>query len=126
MLLVLILLIASLPTSAVVTDTVVIQEWPVPWASSRPRDPYVAPDGTVWFVGQRSDYAASFDPASAEFVRFDLPAGSGPHNLIVDANGTVWYAGNQQGHIGKLNPEDGAIETIPMPNAAANDPHTLV
>jgi len=33
MLLVLILLIASLPTPAVVTDTVVIQEWPVPWAS---------------------------------------------------------------------------------------------
>ncbi|MDX1429049.1 MAG: hypothetical protein R3282_02125, partial [Rhodothermales bacterium] len=61
-----------------------ITEWEVPWASSRPRDPYVAPDGRVWFVGQRSDYAAVFDPSTQEFSRFDLESGAGPHNLIVD------------------------------------------
>src|SRR5690554_6043608 len=33
-------------------DTVAIQEWEVPWKDTRPRDPYVAPDGQVWFVGQ--------------------------------------------------------------------------
>ena len=26
-----------------------IEEWEVPWERSRPRDPYVAPDGRVWF-----------------------------------------------------------------------------
>jgi len=30
-----------------------LEEWQVPWLESRPRDPYVAPDGRVWFVGQR-------------------------------------------------------------------------
>ena len=37
-------------------------EWTVPWDDSRPRDPYVAPDGTVWFVGQVGDYVAKLNP----------------------------------------------------------------
>src|SRR5688500_971041 len=72
-----------------------IREWPVPWEASRPRDPYVAPDGKVWFVGQRGDYLAWLDPASGEMKRRDLPAGTGPHNLVVAPDGLVWYAGNR-------------------------------
>ncbi|MDH3297941.1 MAG: hypothetical protein OEM96_06670, partial [Gemmatimonadota bacterium] len=30
-----------------------VEEWTVPWPDSRPRDPYAAPDGRVWFVGQQ-------------------------------------------------------------------------
>jgi virginiamycin B lyase len=107
-------------------DTVVITEWQVPYEESRPRDPYVAPDGRVWFVGQRSDYVAVFDPNTGEFERFDLPEGTGPHNLIVDSDGTVWYAGNRAAHIGKLDPVTGEIEQIPTPDPPAGDPHTLV
>ena len=44
-------------------EAVVIDEWDVPWEGSRPRDPYVAPDGRVWFVGQTADYVARLDPA---------------------------------------------------------------
>ncbi|MCK5447884.1 MAG: lyase, partial [Gemmatimonadetes bacterium] len=107
-------------------DTVVITEWLVPYEESRPRDPYVAPDGRVWFVGQRTDYAAVFDPKTGEFERFDLPEGTGPHNLIVDSDGTVWYAGNRAAHIGKLDPVTGEIEQIATPDPPARDPHTLV
>ncbi len=103
-----------------------IEEWTVPWPESRPRDPYVAPDGRVWFVGQRSDYAAVFDPTTEEFRRYDLPTGAGPHNLIVADDGKVWYAGNRQAHIGVLDPATGEIEQIPMPDDRARDPHTLV
>jgi len=97
---------------AVTADTVVLTEWLVPYVESRPRDPYVAPDGRVWFVGQRTDYVAVFDPNTGEFERFDLPEGAGPHNLIVDSDGTVWYAGNRAAHIGKLDPVTGEIEQI--------------
>lgn len=103
-----------------------IEEWEVPYEESRPRDPYVAPDGNVWFVGQRSDYVAEFDTESEEFRRIDLPDGAGPHNLIVDDEGMIWYAGNRAAHIGKVDPEDGSIEQIPMPNESPRDPHTLV
>ena len=103
-----------------------IQQWQVPWADSRPRDPDVGPDGRIWFVGQGSDYVAVFDPSTEEFKRFDLGPGTGPHNLIVGDDGTVWFAGNQAGYIGRLNSGNGQIEQIAMPDARAKDPHTLV
>ena len=47
-------------------------EWEVPWgAEGRPRDPYVAPDGTVFFVGQSGNYIARLDPRSGQFTRFE-------------------------------------------------------
>jgi virginiamycin B lyase len=103
-----------------------LDEWTVPWEQSRPRDPFVAPDGRVWFVGQRSHYAAVFDIATGEFRRFELPDGAGPHNLIVAPDGIVWYAGNRQAHIGRLDPRTGAIEQIPMPDGRPRDPHTMI
>lgn len=103
-----------------------VEEWTVPWPDTRPRDPYVAPDGRVWLVGQRADYAAVFDPATEEFERFDLGEGTGPHNLVVADDGLVWFAGNRQRHVGVLDPETGMIERIRMPDEAARDPHTLV
>lgn len=103
-----------------------IQEWQVPWENTRPRDPYVAPDGDVWFVGQRGDYISEFDTETDQFRRIDLPDGAGPHNCIVDEQGYVWYAGNRAAHIGRVNPENGSIEKYPMPDNRARDPHTLI
>jgi len=103
-----------------------VDEWDVPWPDSRPRDPYVAPDGRVWFVGQRADYAATFDPTTRQFERHDLPEGTGPHNLIVAPDGEVWFSGNRAAYIGRLDPATGRITRIPMPNETAHDPHTLV
>jgi virginiamycin B lyase len=103
-----------------------ITEWTVPWPNTRPRDPYVDPlhPERVWFVGQRDDYAAYLEPANGTFTRFELLPGSGPHNLIV--SDVVWYAGNGDGHIGKLDPASGGIQRFNMPDAAADDPHTLI
>lgn len=113
----------ALPGTAQQLD---IQEWDVPYADSRPRDPYVGPSGDIWFVGQRSDYVAVLDPASGEFRRYALEDGAGPHNLIVAPDGAIWYAGNRAAHIGKLDPATGAITKYPMPDPAARDPHTLI
>jgi virginiamycin B lyase len=103
-----------------------ITEWEVPWEESRPRDPYVAPDGNVWFVGQRAHYVAEFDPDTEEFQKFDLEDGVGPHTVIVDDEGTPWYAGNRANHIGTVNPETGEINKYMMPDDnSARDPHTM-
>lgn len=114
--------VISTPSSAAVE----IDEWKVPWEDTRPRDPYVGPDGRVWFVGQRGDYLAYLEPGSGTMVRYPLDPGTGPHNLIVADDGTVWYAGNRDRHIGALDPGTGTIEEYPMPNPDARDPHTLV
>jgi virginiamycin B lyase len=112
------------PTAAV--ETVPVREWTVPWERSRPRDPAVAADGRVWFVGQRGNYIAVLDPRSGEFRRYEIEEGTYPHNLVLDDAGRVWYAGNGNARIGRLDPATGDVKIFPMPDSAARDPHTLV
>lgn len=102
-----------------------ITEWEVPWAETRPRDPFMGHDGRVWFVGQRADYVAVLDPSSGEFERIDLNEGAGPHTVIVDAEGTPWYAGNRDMHIGRIDPASGEITRFEMPDERVRDPHTM-
>ena len=120
------IILFALAATAAQAAPVSIQEWPVPWEASRPRDPYVAPDGRVWFNGQASHYIAVLDPTTGEMQRVDLPDAAGPHNLIIDDDGIVWYAGNRLGYIGRYDPADGSFTRYPMPDADARDPHTLV
>ncbi|NNG05147.1 MAG: lyase [Inquilinus sp.] len=120
-------LAACLPAAAAdAVSPVDIEEWTVPYGSSRPRDPDAVGDREVWFVGQRGDYLARLDPGPGDCVRRDLERNTGPHNLIVGADGVVWYAGNRQGHIGRYDPASDTIEKIAMPDDAARDPHTLI
>lgn len=99
-----------------------LEEYDVEWGG-RTRDPYVAPDGKVWFVGQQGNYVASFDPASKAFRRYEIEEGTNPHTVIVDQDGIVWYAGNRNGRIGRLDPATGAIRTFMTGDA--RDPHTM-
>jgi len=107
-------------------EHVAIREWKVPWAETRPRDPYVGHGDRVWFVGQQGNYLALLAPGTGEIARYDLPEGTGPHNLIVAPDSTVWFAGNRDAYIGALAPATGEINRHPMPNPDAVDPHTLV
>lgn len=118
--------IAPAPAGIVPLDTIMIREWKVPWDRTRPRDPYVADDGRIWFCGQAGNYVAWFDPRTEEFRKYDLPANSNPHNLIIDRAGLVWYSGNTNARIGALDPKTGAVKEYHMPDPAARDPHTMV
>ncbi|HUF26781.1 MAG TPA: hypothetical protein VMM18_07360 [Gemmatimonadaceae bacterium] len=124
------LLAPALPFTAqpavVQIDTVLITEWNVPWPNSRPRDPYYAPDGKVWFVGQTGNYIANLDPRTGQFARVEIEEGTYPHNLIVDRQGVVWYAGNRNGTIGKYEPATQKFTHYRMPDSTVRDPHTLV
>lgn len=102
-----------------------VTEWKVPWSNTRPRDPYVAADGKVWFVGQVGNYIANLDPASGKFSRFEIEEGTHPHNLIIDKQGRVWFSGNTNARIGWLDANTGKSTIYRMPNPAAKDPHTM-
>lgn len=114
----------AIPAQAETDATVEIKEWEVPWENSRPRDPWVSGPDTVWFVGQRSHYAATLTPSSGEFQRYDLPDSAGPHTVIADDNG-AWYAGNMAQHIGLINAESGEIEQLELPGEGRRDAHTM-
>jgi virginiamycin B lyase len=84
----------------------ILREWEVEWGG-RTRDPYVAPDGKVWFVGQAGNYVAYFDPATEDLRRYEIEEGTNPHTRI-----------------GKLDPATGELEIFPT--GEARDPHTMV
>lgn len=106
-----------------------IEEWPVPWPQSRPRDPAVAADGRVWFVGQGDDYLAVMDPGGgsggkATFRRYDLADGTGPHNVVVGPDdGRLWIAGNRNATIVAMFAKSGGKKIFPIDREGA-DPHT--
>ena len=102
-----------------------LREWMVPWERSGPRDPYVAPDGRVWFVGQRGNYIAVLDPRSGQFRRYEIADGTHPHNLVVDGKGTVWFTGNRNGRLVQLDPATGKLTDHLMPDSTVRDPHTM-
>src|SRR2546423_13111482 len=95
-----------------------IPEWKVPWANTRPRDPYVAADGKVWFVGQAGNYIANLDPASGKFRRFEIEEGTHPHNLIIAKQGRVWFSGNTNARIGWLDEATGRRPIYHLPEPA--------
>jgi virginiamycin B lyase len=101
-------------------------EWTVPWEKSGPRDPYLDKQGRVWFVGQRGNYVAYLNPANGQFKRYEIDAGTHPHNLIVADDGMVWYSGNRNARICRLDPATGRITTYMMPDKSVGDPHTMV
>lgn len=99
-----------------------LREWPVEWGG-RTRDPYVSPDGTVWFVGQAGNYVARFDPDTETLRRYEIEDGTNPHTVIVDDEGFAWYAGNRNGRIGRIDPETGDAKIFMT--GEAEDPHTM-
>jgi len=121
---------ASLPAQAV--DAVPLKEFSVPWGrEGRPRDPAVAPDGSIFFVGQAGsaptgNYIARLDAKTGGFKKYELAPGTNPHNCIVDSKGIVWYSGNRNGTIGRLDPKTGEIRSFPMPDSTVRDPHTMI
>jgi virginiamycin B lyase len=109
-----------------------LQEYQVPWGrEGRPRDPAVAPDGSIFFVGQAGEaptgnYIARLNPGTGEWKKYELDPGTNPHSCIVDAQGMVWYSGNRNGTIGKLDPKTGGLTRYPIPDSTVRDPHTMI
>jgi virginiamycin B lyase len=100
------------------------REWTAQTLGQRARDPVQAPDGSIWYVGQRSDTIGRIIPETNEVREWPLPEGALPHSVNVDAQGGVWYMGNGNGTIGKFDPATGQAREYRMPDPNARDPHT--
>jgi virginiamycin B lyase len=96
-----------------------MKEWPIE-RGGRSRDPYVAPDGKVFFAGQQGNYVGMVDPGSGAVKYYELEENTNPHTVIVDDKGIVWYAGNRNGRIGRLDPANGQIKTFPTVDGKGN------
>ncbi len=119
-------MMASVSLQAVGNGDVVIKEWDVPTANSRPHDPAVAPDGALWYTGQVANKLGRLDRITGEIKEYPLPLQSGPHGLVAATDGNIWFTANSKAYIGKLNPKTGEVTQYPMPDPAARDPHTPI
>lgn len=104
-----------------------IAEWSVPTDGSRPHDPLMARDGSLWYTGQFANLLGRLDPRTGDFREYKLPTPqSGPHGLAEDSRGRIWFTANGKGYIGMLDPKSGDVKEYPLGDADARDPHTLV
>lgn len=105
---------------------IAIDEWTVP-SDSFPHDPAVAPDGSIWYTGQRANTLGRLNPETNNVTEYALPTErSGPHGLVADSAGNIWYTGNTARHVGRLDPTTGEVQEFSMPDSRARDPHTPI
>jgi virginiamycin B lyase len=117
------------PKPAVISGSVQvdIREWEVPTTGTRPHDPLIARDGSLWYTGQFANHIGRLDRTTGQIREFRLKhPTSGPHGLVEDSKGHIWFTANSAGYIGELDPATGEVKEYPMPEAAAHDPHTPV
>ena len=117
------------PRAAVISGEtkVEIREWDVPHPGTRPHDPLLARDGSLWYTGQANNTLGRLDRASGKIREYPLKTPrSGPHGLVEDARGHIWFTANSAAYIGELDPGTGDVKEYPMPDREARDPHTPV
>jgi virginiamycin B lyase len=122
------ILAASFAGSAsVAVLDVKIKEYDVPTARSRPHDPALGPDGSLWYTGQGANKLGRLDPKTGVFKEFALKTpNSGPHGLVADREGNIWFTAISAGYVGKLDPKTGQIAEYRQEGDVRIDPHTPV
>lgn len=63
-------------------------------------------------------------PASSQVRMFELPAGSGVHDVAPAPDGKVWYTAQRQGALGILDPKTGQVRQVPLGQGSA--PHGVI
>src|SRR5207247_10481094 len=114
---------AMLAVAATATTlSVQIKEFEVPTPRSRPHDPAVAPDGSLWYTGQAANKLGRLDPKTGEFKEYPLKTrNSGPHGLVADRDGHIWFTEISGGYGGKLDQKTGQSAAYPRATRRATD-----
>ena len=61
-----------LPTGTAAAQGLAVREWQVPWERTRPRDPFVAPDGAIWYVDYARGFLGRLDPVTAAVEEWEV------------------------------------------------------
>src|SRR6516164_8410153 len=87
-----------------------------------PHDVAPAPDGTVWYTGQRAGVLGRFDPNTGQVERIPLGQGSAPHGVIIGPDGAPWITDGGLNAIVRVDPltEKVRLFFLPAGNIHAN------
>jgi virginiamycin B lyase len=84
-------------------------------AGSRPHDVAPAPDGTVWFTGQREGFLGRLDPETGKTERIPLGKGSAPHGVIVGPDGAAWVTDSGLNGNVRVDAKTKEVKVFPLP-----------
>jgi virginiamycin B lyase len=87
-------------------------------AGDHPHDVARAPDGTVWYTGQRTGVLGRLDPNTGGVERIPL-GGSAPHGVIVGPDGAAWVTDSGQNAIVRVDPISKEVKAWPLPASRA-------
>lgn len=75
-----------------------------------------AANGQVWFLEQKADILAMYDPANGSFQQHPIPTpGSTPDGVAVDQQGNVWFSELRTNKLGELPAGSGTITEHDVP-----------
>jgi len=89
------------------------------------RDTAPAPDGTIWFCGQRNGALGRLDPRDGSFKQVDLGKGAAPHGVIIGPDGAPWVTEDGQNAIARVDPGDHKVTLFRLPEKEAMPTSTL-
>ena len=87
------------------------------------RDPHTlvfAPDGTIWFTVQGSNFVGHFNPADGSIRLLKVPTPRArPYGIIVDPSGRPWATAFGTNKLLTVDPATMKLEEITLPRAEA-------
>ena len=82
------------------------------------RDVTPAPDGTIWFNGQRNGTLGRLDPRDGSYKLIDLGKGAAPHGVIIGPDGAPWITEGGQNAIARVDPTDHKVTLFKLPEGS--------
>ncbi|MEX0591613.1 MAG: twin-arginine translocation signal domain-containing protein [Xanthobacteraceae bacterium] len=79
------------------------------------RDVTSAPDGSIWFCGQRNGTLGTLDPRGGAYKLINLGPGAAPHGVIVGPDGAPWVTEGGQNAIARVDPKDHKVTLFKLP-----------
>ncbi len=96
-----------------------VQYFHVP-KDSGPHDVALAPDGSVWFTGQRAGFMGRLDPRTGKVETVPLGKGAAPHGVIVGPDGGIWITEGGQNAIARADPKTHAVRLWKLPESRSD------
>src|SRR4051812_10622238 len=85
-----------------------------------PHDVAPAPDGTVWYTGQRKGFLGRFDPKTGKNEVIPLGRGAAPHGVVVGPDGAAWVTEGGQNAIARVDAATRAVTLLRLPPDISN------
>ena len=78
---------------------------------THPHNLVVAPDGMVWFTGNRNGRLVKLDPGDRKLTNYPMPDPKveDPHTMVLDRAGNAWFTAQNAGVVGRLDAKSGKI-----------------